>query len=338
MKKQKYKGHQSCGLRDFTKPNFGLRSRQIDKALINASLEQVGGLKNNTHLARLPACREFALFLKQHTAVKRLNHIDKSHVQMFGEYLRERFEAQQDLTSSTARDYLSHINVCLKQARGDEKLKVLATKELDYPPKSGIATQDGAISDDVHHQIVTKGSVPVSVMASLQRSFGLRMREAALLDCQKAFKECIEKGYITVKRGTKGGQAREVPSLSESQKEALVRGCELQSQTGHDNLVPASMSFKSFQYRSWREHKRINPNYLSHGERKHFACQFYQSTIDALPPIKIPIAHGRAHHAYLANELGLSVPEARALDNEVRMALSKLLGHHRITITAAYIG
>ncbi|GAL09328.1 hypothetical protein JCM19233_293 [Vibrio astriarenae] len=49
--KKSFKGVSLNGLRDFSKLNFGLQARQIDKALINASLEQNGGMRNNTHLS-----------------------------------------------------------------------------------------------------------------------------------------------------------------------------------------------------------------------------------------------------------------------------------------------
>ncbi|WP_235225355.1 hypothetical protein [Vibrio sp. ER1A] len=51
---KKYTGHRLKGVRDFTKPNYSLGSRDIEKALINASLEQQGGIKSNTHMSRLP--------------------------------------------------------------------------------------------------------------------------------------------------------------------------------------------------------------------------------------------------------------------------------------------
>ncbi|GAM69401.1 integrase [Vibrio sp. JCM 19236] len=249
----KYRGHRLEGLRDFSKPNFGLGSRQIGKALINASLEQVGGLKNNTHLARLPACRDFDAFLKEHTSVKRLTQVERIHIFQFVEYLRERFESEESFTPSSARDYLSHINVCLSQARGDDKLKVLATKELYYPSKTGIAIEDRSIHEEAHKYLIANVRQPVSVLAQLQRAFGLRMREASLLGSNKAYQEAKLTGVVTVPRGTKGGQSRQISISNTSQLSALMKGVELQSITGHDNLVPKNQTFKSFQSSVWRE-------------------------------------------------------------------------------------
>ncbi|GAD90711.1 hypothetical protein VHA01S_054_00050 [Vibrio halioticoli NBRC 102217] len=338
MRKTKYSGYHLSGVRAFTKPNFGLGSRQIDKCLINASLEQLGGVKNNTHLARLPACRAFSAFLKENTDVKRLNQIEKSHVLQFGEHLRERFESESTFSAASARDYLSHVNVCLAQARGDKAVKVLATKELDYPSKTGIATTDHSASSEEHHYIVSNASEPVAVLAQLQRAFGLRMREASLLDCNKALQQLKDKAEISIERGTKGGQKRDVPCDAPSQRAALERGAKLQSQTGHDNLVPIDMSFKAFQTAVWREHQRIDCGYRTHGERKHYACEYYKQRMGALPPVQAHIEHGKAHHTYLAQQLNISLTEAKHRDKEVRLGLSKLLGHHRLSISNAYIG
>ncbi|WP_261873927.1 integrase domain-containing protein [Vibrio rarus] len=116
---------------------------------------------------------------------------------------------------------MSHINVCMQQARGDSKTKVLATKELDHPQKSGIATVDASVNDALHQRILSKASEPLAVMADLQRQFGLRQREAALLDSAKALGDAMNHGNICVSRGTKGGQPREVACNKEGKYQAL---------------------------------------------------------------------------------------------------------------------
>ncbi|GEA49267.1 hypothetical protein VIN01S_00710 [Vibrio inusitatus NBRC 102082] len=336
--KMKYSGHLPPTKRNFSAPNFGLGARQIDKALINASLENLGGVKNNTHKARSAACRDFALFLKQETDVKRLNAITKQEVTGYAEYLRERYECNGQFSARAARDYLSHINVCLRQARGDSKLTVLATKEMDFPPKNEIETIDRSVSEELHNQIVTQASEPVAVISQLQRAFGLRFREASLTDCEKALKEYHSTGFITVSRGTKGGQDRTIEIENSNQVSALERGANLQAQTGHVNATPVDSSFKAFQSKAWREVKSINSNYLSHGERKFFACQYYTEKMGVVPPVIAGVSHGKAHLVFAAERLGITVSEARIKDEKVRLQLSQILGHHRPGITNAYIG
>lgn len=269
--------------------------------------------------------------------MKRLEHLTKSHLLHYGEYLRERAE-HGELSSSTARDYLSHVNKCLEQASGDTALKVWATKELDFPPKSGIAQKDGSVPRHLHKQVIEQVSEPVAVVCCLQRALGLRMREAALLDCERALKEAASTGKITVQRGTKGGQLRVVPIEDSRQMGVLKRGFTLQKQTGHHNATPYSMSFKSFQTRAYRETKNVDTTYLSHGERKHFANSQYEKKMGALSPVRAKVPHGRAHHEYLAKTLNISLREAKLRDSSIRLEISKMLGHHRVGITNAYLG
>ncbi|MFW1118376.1 hypothetical protein ACEV79_24190, partial [Vibrio parahaemolyticus] len=96
--------------------------------------------------------------------------------------------------------------------------------------------------------------------------------------------------------------------------------------------------FKAFQCHAWRQTQKVAPAYRSHGERKHFACETYFSLMGVRCPVKANIAHGQAHHQYIAKQLAISVQEARVLDKEARLMISELLGHHRVSITNAYIG
>ncbi|PMG93258.1 integrase domain-containing protein [Vibrio breoganii] len=338
MKKPAYQGQMPPPRRKFDAPNFGLASRDPAKGLINASLEETGGMKNNTHLTRLPACREFGAFLKQHTEVFRLHQITREHVKLFGEHLRERFETEIGFSASTARDYLSHINVCLAQARGDSTCKVFATKDLDYPSKQGIALKDRSVTPEQHALIAEHSSSAVSLISEIQRALGLRFREAALLDCTQALHQAEQQGGVQLTRGTKGGQPRTIPIQHRSQIRALTQGHHLQRETGHDNAIPEHLSFKNFQSQAWREVTQIDPTYRSHGERKYYACQFYESALGVKPPVVAGIAHGKAHHAYIAQQLSIDIKEAQHRDAAARLALSKVLGHHRLSITNAYLG
>ena len=46
MQKKSYIGHLTNTSRDFSKPNFNLGSRDMAKALVNASFENQGGIVN----------------------------------------------------------------------------------------------------------------------------------------------------------------------------------------------------------------------------------------------------------------------------------------------------
>ncbi|MCA0933998.1 integrase domain-containing protein [Vibrio alginolyticus] len=337
MKKKNYVGHLIHTPRDFTKPNFNLRSRDMVKALINASLESQGGMNNNTHKARIPALKQFGEFVKSNTNIKRLNNIKKQHVWHFGEFLKN--SASEELLShATARDYLSHVNRSLAQARGDEACTVCATRDLAFPPKSGIATVDGAVKAALHDKVLAEVTPEVGFVMQLQRAFGFRFREAALFDATRALK-ALDKGMAPLlARGTKGGQPRVLGEINEDNYQLLVRVATFQQARQHHSLVPSNLSFKAFQSDAWRQTKAADKAYLSHGERKYFACEYYFEQMGVRCPVQAGIAHGKAHHQYIARELNISVAEGKQRDREVRLRLSELLGHHRVAITNAYLG
>lgn len=58
----------------------------------------------------------------------------------------------------------------------------------------------------------------------------------------------------------------------------------------------------------------VLPSYSTHGERKHFACEFYRQHMGALPPVQSGMQHGRAHHIYLSSILNIPLKEAMYRD------------------------
>ncbi len=337
MKKRNYVGHRSHSPRDFTKPNFNLGSRDMVKALINASFENQGGMVTNTHRARLPAIEQFGEFIKSNTHIKRLNDIEKQHVWRFGEYLKNLAD-EEEISYGTARDYLSHINRALAQARGDEACVVNATHDLAFPPKSGIALDDGAVKEALHAKVLAQVSLEAAFVMELQRAFGFRFREAALFDATRALKALDKWAVPMLVRGTKGGQPRALPQITESKYQLLVRVAAFQQAHHQDSLIPQHMSLKAFQSLAWRQTKAADDSYLSHGERKYFAGEYYFEQVGVRCPVQAQVAHGKAHHQYIARELNISEAKAKHLDHQARLKLSKLLGHHRMAITNAYVG
>lgn len=245
----------------------------------------------------------------------------------FGEFLKNRAD-EEELSYGTARDYLSHVNRSLAQARGDEACTVGATRDLAFPPKSGIATVDGAVKAALHDKVLAKVSPEVGFVMQLQRAFGFRFREASLFDATRALK-ALDKGAVPMlTRGTKGRQPRALPEITAEKYQLLMRVAAFQQVQHHDSLIPSHLSFKAFQSFAWRQTKAADKAYLSHGERKYFACEYYFEQMGVRCPVQAGIAHGNAHHQYIARELNISIAEAKQRDREVRLRLSELLGHH----------
>ncbi|EJG2372147.1 integrase domain-containing protein [Vibrio parahaemolyticus] len=337
MQKKSYIGHLTYTPRDFSKPNFNLGLRDMAKALVNASFENQGGIVTNTHRARLPAIKHFIDFIKSTTSIKRLNEVEKRHVQSFGEFLKDNVQ-EEVFSSATARDYLSHVNRSLAQARGDEKCVINATRDLCFTPKSGIANEDRSVSEELHAKVLANVTPEVGFVMQLQRLFGLRFREAALLDATKVLKALHQGSVPMLVRGTKGGQPRPLADITDERYQLLLRVAEFQHSLDHDSLVPSHLSLKAFQSYAWRQTKLVDAKYASHGERKYWACKTYFNAMNVPCPVQASIAHGKAHHQYIAQVLNITESEAKQRDQLIRFKISKLLGHHRVNITNSYLG
>ena len=163
------------------------------------------------------------------------------------------------------------------------------------------------------------------------RELGLRSREAALLDCQKALIQARENGVIDIERGTKGGRGKSTvtsPSrvqrlvpVSDTAMKALETAATLQSHK--DNLVP--------------EHQRL-PDFLSlvrhysgavlkkhglnnrHDLRAAYACERYQQI---------------THHA--APVIAGKRECLKSADRKAREVIARELGHNRTDVVASYI-
>ncbi len=84
----------------------------------------------------------------------------------------------------------------------------------------------------------------VAMQLELQRAFGLRMKEAALLKPHMADKV----NYLAVNWGTKGGRDRVVPIQNDYQRDVLTRA-KLFLENPNDSMTP-----KKFNFKQWKNH------------------------------------------------------------------------------------
>lgn len=108
----------------------------------------------------------------------------------------------------------------------------------------------------------------------LQRAFGLRMREAALLKPHQA----DQGAYLAVNWGTKGGRDRVIPIQTDYQREVLQRVKTHVTRKTH-SLIPADYSFKqwkNYYYYVCRENGISRKNGItSHGLRHERLNEIY---------------------------------------------------------------
>lgn len=153
----------------------------------------------------------------------------------------------------------------------------------------------------------------------LQREFGLRREES--IKIQPAWADLGDR--LRLKDSwTKGGKYREVPIITEAQREALD---DAKALAGKGSLIPKGMSYKDQLERFKAQCAKAGISRV-HGLRHHHAQQRYE----ALTGWKAPACGGPT-----SKQL---TPEQKARDRAVRLLISKELGHEREQITSVYLG
>lgn len=163
----------------------------------------------------------------------------------------------------------------------------------------------------------------VAMQLELQRAFGLRMREAALLKIHTA-----DKGvYLAVNWGTKGGRDRVIPIETDYQRDVLHRA-KILITNKRNSLIPENYNFKQWKnhyYYVCHQHGISRKDGItSHGLRHERLNEIYQNITGHVSPIK---------------KNGNSKSEAPStLDQQARQEIAEIAGHCRSSIASAYIG
>ena len=311
--------------------NFGLGNRNMVFAGKNALKEGQYSFKsvatNTGHF------RSFVNYVKTEHSIQDLKQIERSHVIAFANELKELVN-QKELAVSTAQNRLSAVNTVLSIARQDRQCHVSPVREAGLMQRSFVATESKVISSVQHEHAKSAVEPRLAAQMELQRVFGLRFKESALLNAQQALKES-EKGKITVTEGTKGGRSREVPIQNQNQIEALKVATSLQG--NHHSLVPQSQTLSQYSQQCYQSLAQTGLKGF-HGERHAYANARYEALTGQKSPVEANIEHGKAHIAYLASQLNISQAEAKELDKDARLTISAELGHCRIGITNNYLG
>ena len=161
----------------------------------------------------------------------------------------------------------------------------------------------------------------VAIQLELQRAFGLRMKEAALLKPHMA-----DKGsYLAVNWGTKGGRDRVVPIQNDYQRNVLARA-KLFLENPNNSMTP-----KDFNFKQWKNHyyyvcRQVGisrkDGITSHGLRHERLNEIYHELTGQLSPVKGGAANAINVHSHAI----------------ARQEIAEVAGHSRESISGSYIG
>lgn len=165
----------------------------------------------------------------------------------------------------------------------------------------------------------------IAIIAQLARDFGLRFREASLLDAKQALKEAQQRNHINITAGTKGGRGREVDRwvpVNTKNFKTLMIAAELQQ--NNRNLIPESRNYKQWRdqaYNNWRKVIERSSIKGFHDLRAAYACERYQQITGHVAPV-------------ITGQCLAPKPQ----DQQARMILAQQLGHSRTDVMAKYLG
>lgn len=306
--------------------NYGLGSRNMgDAGRIALSQASAGGELSFASADALgDRFQQFASWAKEE-GIGRMERIDVDTVSRYGQELAEKVSAG-ELSAAYAQNLVSAVNTVMALATKGDWQSVSPTKDCGIEQRSAVREDaPGALErstfDNAVQAIREELGDRHAAVAELARDFGLRSKEASLLDAKAALQEAQERGAVTVSEGTKGGLEREVPITSPAQLETLQRAADAQGDGR--NLIPEQQTWKEWRGGELRDTRDLVSAHTGgglHDLRAAYACERYE----ALTGHAAPAAGG-------------SISD-RDADREARETIASELGHGRIDVVGEYVG
>lgn len=164
----------------------------------------------------------------------------------------------------------------------------------------------------------------VAMQLELQRAFGLRMKEAALLKPHQADKT----SYLAVNWGSKGGRDRVIKIETDYQKDVM---CRAKAMVKHRDR---SMTPHKYSFYQWRSHYYYvcqengisrQAGITSHGLRHERLNEIYTALTGHLSPVRGGVLNTASLSAVMRDQIA-------------RQEVSEIAGHCRPAIASAYLG
>jgi len=264
----------------------------------------------------------FLIFLKDR-GVNRMEKITTALVIEYGKNLAERVDTE-GLSPSRAQTLVSAINSTLYFVTRGKWRSVSPTEDCLIPERCAIREEPTVPSDIAKTAIKhlrNIGLLRCAAVAELAHEFGLRAKEASLLDSVTALTEAKTKNYITITKGAKGGRKRIINIQTAHQIEALERAAEIQG-SGR-SIMPKNRNWKQWLeglLRKGRNQLHLFEIKGYHELRSSYAANRYEVILGSPAPVNGGI---------IINKLA---------DKDARLQIASELGHGRIDVVSEYIG
>jgi len=263
--------------------------------------------------------------------IKKMENVTRDIVIAYGQHLQSQLEAGEHASASAPKNYVSAVNAVMKLATQGEWKSIFPGRDCGIQKRIYIATENKAATGAGHINAQLAAGDRISSLLALQRAFGIRFKESALLNAKAALKEAKIKGFISVKAGTKGGRKRAVP-CSPAGITALEQAVTVQDER---SMVPKTMTYVEFRQECYAI--AGEKGFVFHSERHAYAQARYREITGAPSPIEAGWPRKERFNK-LAEYLNINKTEAKEIDKSARQIISIELGHSRVEITNAYLG
>lgn len=241
-----------------------------------------------------------------------LGGIKPKHIEAFIAQGQER-----ELATGTLKNMLAHLR-WMAEKIGKQNI-VARTNDAYGIADRVYVTNTSKARELVAEQLAQVTDKNVAMSLQLQAAFGLRREESLKIQPDYA-----DRGdHLTLKDSwCKGGKARDIPIRTEQQRQ-LIDAAKAVANGG--SLIPKELSYKE-QLRVFRSQCDAAGIHKVHGHRHGYAQERYFNLTGWACP-----ANGGPTSKQLT-------AEQKRIDKQVRLMISRELGHERESITAVYLG
>jgi hypothetical protein len=290
--------------------------------------------------------------LRNEIKIKTLKNLEESHIHKIVSALKEKVSAG-TMSTSAAGSYISSLNNVIRYVVRDD---LHAIKASDYGLSRNISEKDGINKENSREAVAAykewldKKFQETNDLryAALKQAVGiqsvnLRLRESLLIKLQN---KDLSKNTLKVSAkgdGSKNSRAREI-LINPEQKATLLEARHFLKDNGLKNLnigtIRQGRDFANNTLKAFREETNIAFHY--HGERHRTTHEAYKEAWQAKGyDIECRARTGETKSEWVIRILvttGLSKVEFQKMDKEIRLKISRGLGHERIEITERYLG
>lgn len=307
--------------------NFGY-GKTLNFAVRSALDERFGPGRYGTQAAHRERLGPFVDFMRQ-CSIWDFRQVTLDDVQFYARRLLLEVESG-ELVTNTAVNRLSSVNVLMSTLRCDNDLRISpqsvigARTQVRLVPPLGM---DLAQVEALAKVIEVAGHERLACLVRLCRCFGLRFREASLLNLKRAYAQARRSGTIDVREGTKGGRGRRIERRVPVDEDglAVLAAARHFASPGTLRLIPEAWS-----YTRWFDYAhRVYP----HDAREAGLSTKFRDLRAAYACIRYEELAGSPAPVVVGRRLATRPDDAAA-----RVIVAQELGHGRSSVTNAYCG